>query len=180
MDPIQDSEELGVVIRTDFSNEEAWSAFCQKVQTAQKELMSDITNGDPNADHEGTSTDVAMQEVSEQAGNVNDEESDESSDEGMISDIIKFINPTEEAERAQLTNISNITALRLFNDTDIRQAPSPGPNVKRISPPHPLIDQNGWQEIYTGKNLWVFDARSNNDGCVRVVSQTGDFYGTAT
>jgi len=43
-----------------------------------------------------------------------------------------------------------------------------------------LIDQGGWQEIYLGKQLWIYDSRSNSDDCVRVVSQVGDFYGTAT
>jgi hypothetical protein len=79
-----------------------------------------------------------------------------------------------------LTNISNIVALRLFNDVDVRLAPSPPTGTKRISPQNPLIDQGGWQEIYTGKNLWIYDTNSNSDECVRVVGQEGDFYGTAS
>ena len=44
-----------------------------------------------------------------------------------------------------------------------------------------LVDYHGWQEVYTGKTLWVYDARSNADGCVRLVSGVGaGMYGTAT
>ena len=87
---------------------------------------------------------------------------------------------SQSADRDRIVNISNLRALRLFNDVDIRPAPSPPPGTKRISPPKPLIDQGGWQEIYSGKNLWIYDLRSNTDECVRVVSQAGDFYGTAS
>lgn len=178
MDPVLEDGELGLVIRTDFSDDEAWNAFCQKIQTSQKELLSDLTNGDAEADHETPSTkDVAMQDVAESSANANDEDSDSSEES---SDIIKFINPTDETERTRIRNISNITALRLFNDVNIRQAPNPGPDTKSIFPQNPLIDQGGWQEIYIGKNLWIYDAKSNNDECVRVVSREGDFYGTAT
>ncbi|KAF8904375.1 hypothetical protein CPB84DRAFT_1772873 [Gymnopilus junonius] len=178
LDPVLEDGELGLIIRTDFSHDEAWDAFCQKVQTAQKELISDLTNGDAEAAREATSPeDVRMQDVTESPANAHDDDSDSS---GESPDIIKFIIPSNEVERSRLRDISNIKALRLFSDVDVRQAPSPGPDRKRISPQNPLIDQGGWQEIYTGKNLWIYDANSNKDECVRVVSQEGDFYGTAT
>ena len=78
------------------------------------------------------------------------------------------------------TNLSNIALLRLFNDVSIDNAPSLPPDMKRISPPSSLIDKDGLQEIYSGKLLWVYDARSNVDQAVRVVSQKGSGYGTAT
>jgi hypothetical protein len=43
-----------------------------------------------------------------------------------------------------------------------------------------LIDLDGWQEIYHGKTIWIYDAKSNVDQCVRLVSHHSDFYGTAT
>jgi len=49
-----------------------------------------------------------------------------------------------------------------------------------MSPPNRLVDQGGWQEVYEGHTIWVYDALSNSDQCVRLVSQAGDFYGTAT
>ena len=76
--------------------------------------------------------------------------------------------------------MSNLRALRLFNDVDIRPTPERPAGTKPISPPCPLIDVLGWQEIYSGKNIWIYDTLSNVDGSVRVVSQTSDFYGTAT
>jgi hypothetical protein len=95
-------------------------------------------------------------------------DSDSSED---VVDILKIM----------ITDIWNIATLRLFNDVDIRRAP-PNPTALKLSSQNPLIDQGGWQEIYSGKQLWIYDSRSNSDECVRVVSQAGDFklYGTAT
>ena len=170
-----EDDELGLIIRTDFSNDAAWKTFCEKIQTYQKELISDLVSGGEPTDSTDTIQDVRMEEGS--STTANDEETDSSTD---VPDIVKILDPSEPADRDRLVNISNLRALRLFNDVDIRPAPSPPPGTKRISPPNPLIDQGGWQEIYSGKNLWIYDLRSNTDECVRVVSQAGDFYGTAS
>ncbi|KAF7362083.1 hypothetical protein MVEN_00553900 [Mycena venus] len=58
--------------------------------------------------------------------------------------------------------------------------PHPPAGTKRYSPPNRLVDKKGWQEIYTGLTIWIYDAQSNNDQCARLVSQEGDVYGTAT
>ena len=87
---------------------------------------------------------------------------------------------TTDLDRAQLANISNITALRLFNDVDIRSAPPIPESASRVKSGHPLIDFHGWQEVYNGKSLWIYDTQSNLDECVRAVSQASDIYGTAT
>lgn len=111
------------------------------------------------------------------------EENDESSSEDEDpSPIFKIINPSSPALRAQFTHISNLTALRLLNEISIRPAPSPPTGEKRLKPPNRLVDHDGWQEIYTGKTLWIYDARSNEDQCVRLVNQTSSdsLYGTAT
>jgi len=179
LDQLLEGDELGLVIRTDFTNHEAWNTFSQKVQVAQNELISELTSNGPGADIDASASgDSTMQEEAGPSANADEEVSDSSDSE--ISDIVKILDPSDEADKIRLTNISNITALRLFNDVDIRPAPVPPAGTKRISPPNPLIDLGGCQEIYTGKNLWIYDARSNSDECVRVVSQAGDFYGTAS
>lgn len=174
-DQLLEGDELGLIIRTDFTNHEAWNTFSQKVQSTQNELISELTSNGPGTDIDAsTSEDSTMKEES-----TSDAEEEES-DSLEISDIVKILDPSDEVDKIKLTNISNIAALRLFNDVDIRPAPVPPAGTKRISPPNALIDLGGWQEIYTGKNLWIYDAQSNTDECVRVVSQTGDFYGTAS
>ncbi|KAF8160942.1 hypothetical protein B0H34DRAFT_698791 [Crassisporium funariophilum] len=176
-----DDDELGIIIRTDFSNEEAWSNFCKKVTDSQKDLISEMTKVDPENPSENTaegSSDVTMKDGPAETATAAVEDGSDSSDESP--EFMKILNPTDEADKRRLSNISNLTALRLFNDVDIRAAPDPPAGTKRVNPPNPLIDQGGWQEIYSGKNLWIYDARSNVDECVRVVGQAGDFYGTAT
>jgi len=181
MDQLLAGEERGLIIRTDFTDDEAWNTFSQKVQVAQKELLFELTdNGsDPSVDDPSTSEDLTMKDEAGPSENVyvDEEESDSSLE---TPDVIKILDPSNETDRCKLTNISNVTALRLFNDVDIRPAPVPPAGTKGIYPPTPLIDLDGWQEIYTGKNLWIYDARSNVDECVRVVSQAGYFYGTAS
>jgi len=108
---------------------------------------------------------------------MNDSSSEESPD---ISPLIKIINAASPTLRALFNNISNLTALRLLNDVDIRPSPAPQTGTGRINPPHRLIDQGGWQEIYSGHTLWIYDAQSNVDQCVRLVSGQSDIYGTAT
>jgi len=179
LDQLLEGDELGLVIRTDFTNHEAWNTFSQKVQVAQNELISELTGNGPGIDIDASaSEDSTMKEEAGPSTNADADEEEDSDSE--ISDIVKILDPSDEADKIKLTNISNITALRLFNDVDIRLAPVPPAGTKRISPPNPLIDLGGWQEIYTGKNLWIYDARSNADECVRVVGQAGDFYGTAS
>ncbi|KAL0072795.1 hypothetical protein AAF712_000558 [Marasmius tenuissimus] len=161
----------GVVLRTDYSEEEAWQSFQLRLKEAQKELTGD---GEPQAGSSSTPDASAddTKAVEEE------EEEEEEEGEGMI---IKVVNPEIQEERALFDNISNLTALRLFNDVDIRSSPAlPSDTKKRISPPHRLIDHSGWQEIYTGVTLWIYDKKSNTDKSVRLVSLEGDIYGTAT
>ena len=101
--------------------------------------------------------------------------SESSSDQGPI---ISVLDPSLEI-RPYFSDISNLTALRLLNDVDIRKL-TIAPDVKRFSLPSPIVDYDGWQEIYHGKTLWIYDATSNQDQCTRLVSKRSDFYGTAT
>ena len=171
-DYLTEDDQLGLIVRTDFSNEEAWSAFCNQVQVSQKDFISDLTNDSPDQLEESASIPVA---------DGNDEADDNESDSSNEPpDFLKILNPVEQSDRIRFTNISNLRALRLFNDVDIRPTPERPVGTKPVSPPCPLIDVQGWQEIYSGKNIWIYDTLSNVDGSVRVVSQTSDFYGTAT
>jgi len=64
---------------------------------------------------------------------------------------------------------------------DIRPCPTlPEGTKQRIHPPNRLVDQGGWQEIYVGPTIWIYDTQSNKDQCARLVSPQGDIYGTAT
>ena len=109
-----------------------------------------------------------------------DSDSDDDTVGSIPTPLIKVVNPTSTQDRLIFNNISNLTALRLLNDVDIRLSPSPPPGTTRINPPNRLIDQAGWQEIYSGMNIWIYDTLSNIDHCVRLVSQQGNVYGTAT
>lgn len=173
-DHLTEDDELGLIVRTDFSNEEAWSAFCNQVQQSQKDLISDLSLNQPDQEPD-EGNDIQM--ATEDADDADDDESDSSNES---PDFLKILNPVEQSDRIRFTNISNLTALRLFNDVDIRPTPPRPAGTKPISTPNPLIDVSGWQEIYSGKNLWIYDALSNVDGSVRVISQTSNIYGTAT
>jgi hypothetical protein len=108
------------------------------------------------------------------------EESDDESDDSPPTSIISIINPELPEERRLFQKISNIAALQMINDVNLRSAPPRPQGTKKVQPPHPLIDLNDWQEIYTGKTIWIYDAKSVADESVRLVSSAGDVYGTAT
>jgi len=107
--------------------------------------------------------------------NEGEDDDDEDDEPGVL---VKILDPVD--KKAEFENISNIKALRLLNDVDIRPAPSPPVGTKRISPGHRLKDLQQWQEVYTGPTIWIYDAKSNTDRSVRLVSQQNNVYGTAT
>lgn len=169
-DHLLEGQELGILLRTDYADEEAWQAFCGTLQGAEQDLVEAVKQPEPaNADEARSSTETRVE----------DSDSDIESTDGVPYPIIKVVDPSP-TERAIFQNISNLSALRLFNDVDIRPAPSPPSGETRIHPPNRLVDQGTWQEIYSGLNIWIYDTRSNGDQCVRLVSQEGDIYGTAT
>ncbi|ESK91040.1 hypothetical protein Moror_16345 [Moniliophthora roreri MCA 2997] len=170
-DSILSDVEGGVIIRTDFSDEEAWKTFCGKLNRAEEEFRgSDGGHKQLNTDAEGAGDDMEM----------DDDESDDSNEGGSEGLLVKVINPELPEERTLFENISNLTALRLLNDVDIRPAPPLPSDTKCVSTPHRLVDHLGWQEVYSGVNIWIYDAKSNSDRSVRLVSQESDIYGTAT
>ncbi|KAK0195892.1 hypothetical protein F5146DRAFT_975731 [Armillaria mellea] len=159
LDLLLDDVDGGIVLRTDFSNDEAWAAFLSRLKVAEEEYA------ETNKPDEDTKIDD---------GDESDEESEAS------GQLIKVIDPSTPEERSLFQYISNLRVLRLLNDVDIRPAPTLPAGTKRISPPNRLVDRSGWQEIYSGVNIWIYDSRSNTDQSLRLVSQEGDVYGTAT
>ncbi|KIP05096.1 hypothetical protein PHLGIDRAFT_129092 [Phlebiopsis gigantea 11061_1 CR5-6] len=162
---------LGIVVRTDFSNEDAWQAFCDTLQAAEAEFSS-VPEG---------AMDVEADEVPGESSkdDVMDEDDSEDVDVDENAPIFHLI--SDPSQRTVLESLSNLAALRLLNDVDVRPAPTPPTGTKRVKPPNRLVDCHGWQEIYTGKMLWIYDSKSNVDQCVRLVSQQGAMmYGTAT
>jgi len=172
----RDVPELGLIVRTDFSDEAAWSAFCTRLQDSEKELVSVVGSDDTD---ENAPSEQSPHPDNTAPGDSQEDDSDDEEGDGPQG-IFYIINPSAPQERELLENISNLMVLRLFNDVDVRPSPTPPRGTKRIDPPNRLVDYHGLQEIYQGKNLWAYDATSNMDQCVRVVSHCGDMYGTAT
>ncbi|KAJ6593667.1 hypothetical protein B0H19DRAFT_1091489 [Mycena capillaripes] len=176
-DIVGDGPQLGLLLRTEFSNEDAWQTFCARLKSEEQDFIQSV-QPDPSVPMEaaeGSSTgDVKMTDDD------GDDESDDESADGLSAPIVKIIDPVSEQDRAIVQNMSNLGALRLLNDVNIRPAPAPPAGTKRYSPPNRLVDKKGWQEIYTGLTIWVYDTQSNIDQCVRLVSQQSDVYGTAT
>lgn len=170
----RDVPELGLIVRTDFTDEPSWTAFCTRLQDSEKELILGSDDVDDNASKQPPQPDGVGN--SEQDG----DDDEDLGDEDTPPAVFHIINPSSPQERELLAGTSNLTVLRLFNDVDVRPSPTPPHGTKRISPPNRLVDYHGWQEVYRGKNVWIYDTQSNTDQCVRVVNQSGDMYGTAT
>jgi len=176
-DEITDDEApgLGILVRTDFSNDGAWGTFLAKLKEGEEEFSS------PVGREGGTETDQDEPSASASATDVKTDDGENGSDGSSDQDlgpIISILDPSPEI-RPYFSDISNLTALRLLNDVDLRKLVTP-PNTRRFDPPNPIVDYDGWQEIYHGKTLWIYDATSNQDQCARLVSKRSDFYGTAT
>ncbi|KAF8653592.1 hypothetical protein AX16_003870 [Volvariella volvacea WC 439] len=162
-DELSEAREFGLLIRADRSNEAAWQAFLVQLQDAEQKMA------------------VAVRE----SRNMTEEQMagiDEDDDAFVPYPLVRIVDPDDADDRAAFEGISNIGALRLLNDVDVRRAPVPAPGQRRIKPGHRLVDLGGLQEIYSGTDIWIYDALSNQDGCARVVCQEGDssVYGTAT
>ncbi|KAF9653939.1 hypothetical protein BDM02DRAFT_3107105 [Thelephora ganbajun] len=182
-DEIADDEApgLGILVRTDFSNEGAWRSFLEKLREGEGEFSPSAGREEDTGmdqDEPSTSTSAsAPASSSDVKVDVDKADSDGSSDQDS-GPIISILDPSPEI-RPYFSDISNLTALRLLNDVDLRKLAIP-PDAKRFNPPNPIVDYDGWQEIYHGKTLWIYDAMSNQDQCARLVSKRSDFYGTAT
>ncbi|KAF7321435.1 hypothetical protein MKEN_00664000 [Mycena kentingensis (nom. inval.)] len=162
----------------DFSDQEAWEAFCAKLQSAEDEFC---------AEHENPDVDMPDASASAPAASGADANADSDSDSdpeasGIPRPIIKIVSPSPDApaDRALLTGITNLRALRLFSDSVFVRA-RPRPQGVAQATPNRLVDRNGMQECYEGPTIWVYDTRSNEDGCAKLVYGVSDeLYGTAT
>ena len=119
-DPLDDiSDEapgLGVLVRTDFSDEDAWQAFYSKLQEAEREFTSDA---EPMVVENAPAEGVAAQ------NDAMDEDEDEQS-ETEPSNVLFVVN--DPTRKELFANISNLTALRFLNDVEVRRAPHPPPD----------------------------------------------------
>ena len=180
-DHITDGPELGILLRTDYSNEDAWKAFFARLQESEKAFLEDLRTNEGETASQDTSSGSGPYVASTTTTGDADMDSDSDSDaEDEQTSILKVVNATSLPDRMILSNISNLAALRLFNEVDVKPSPTPPAGTRRINPPNRLLDHGGWQEIYEGKSIWIYDGQSNSDQSVRVVSQQGNIYGTAT
>ncbi|KAI0328624.1 hypothetical protein GY45DRAFT_1347039 [Cubamyces sp. BRFM 1775] len=179
-----DAPGVGILLRTDYSDEEAWQAFYAKLQDAESEFASDAAPEVADADMDGEASSAAQGAASSSTdaeGDTAMEDEDADADDGDDAAPIFFVINAPPAERAKFAGISNLAALRLLNDVDVQRAPAPPAGTKRVRPPNRLVDHDGWQEVYSGKTVWIYDAKSNQDQCARLVSQkSAAMYGTAT
>ncbi|KAG2045468.1 hypothetical protein BDR06DRAFT_900642, partial [Suillus hirtellus] len=123
---------------TNFSNEAAWLAFLSQLKEGEKEFADSPLEEDnmmmddqlePNkASPSGT---AATTTTAEDGSHEFDDDS-----ENSLSTIFHIINLSLSQEHALLSNISNLMVLCLFNDVDVRQAPTPPPDTKHIRPPN--------------------------------------------
>lgn len=176
-----DAPGLGVVVRTDFADEGAWAAFCAKLQAAEAEFAAAPEDEAMDTDAPAAGSSSAPADSPAADGEADAEDGEEEDDESDAAPVFFVLNPDDALQRQRLHGLSNLGALRLLNDVDVRPAPVPPAGTRRIAPPNRLVDCDGWQEVYAGKMLWVYDAKSNADQCVRLVSQqSAPMYGTAT
>jgi hypothetical protein len=148
----------GLILRTDFSNDHAWADFCDIVRRSEREGLRDLPSspGGENTEAGG------------------DEDDESSSDEDDPSDTLAFVfvEPPPE-HRDALMNQSNLSLLRIFLDADIAPSHVPSEKAKQIVNNLPICDCDGFQEVYSGRLLWVYDTTSNQDGSVRLVTSHG-------
>lgn len=183
---------VGLIIRTEYSDDSAWSSFVEAVKAAEKDLNA---SDDEDMEEEATgepSTSVSRVEVgSESESESEEEEGDMEVDprnEGPSVRMAKedaslfiFASPPESSPlRSRLSGASNITILRIFNDVTVLHAPTLPSGSRRINPGHRLMDFDGLIEAYEGMTIWIYDERSNRDRAVRLVSLRPDSYGSAT
>lgn len=180
---------LGIVVRTDFTDDEAWSRFLERLERGEEDMrrsmMPESSEAGPSGEGDATE-DVAMRGPAQADQEEEEDSEDDEDDEDAPPRILATLSPPPTSPiRPLLSGLSNIAVLRLLLTPSLRPAPSPPKGIKHDSRNSPLVDRNGWQEVYGGEgelDIWVYDQRSNGDGSVRVVSPSSDVavYGSAT
>ncbi|CAE6426959.1 unnamed protein product [Rhizoctonia solani] len=173
----------GIVVRThlDSKDEPAWSKFLTMLEDLERKSLADL----PDAQME---SDSDSEEEEETDRRNEDEEMAEAESPPICYEsdaLFTVVDPVNQEVyhplRGKLSNASNITLLRLFNDVSVVPSPPLPDNApKRIKPGHRLMDEDGFQEVYTGGRLWVWDHQSTKDQTLRLVSPHVFVYGDAT
>jgi hypothetical protein len=193
----------GIIVRTDFLDDDKWTAFCETVLKSEQAGMADLLNSSVLPE---SATDTPNDErKKDESSSEDDDEQDADGDTAMAgdagdtsahagpgSDAFIFFDPSKQTSASGghpllLQNASNITLLRLFNDIDIVPClPIPKGGRKRAKgsfsklPSARLVDWHRFHEVYSGRMIWVYDPRSNTDGCARLITQRPTKYGLAT
>jgi hypothetical protein len=131
-------------VRTEFSDDRAWQAFLARLQAAEDEIAADAV----------ADADAVMDAPADDS----DDSDEDDEDGGAWPPVFAIVDPPEAARRRVLDGLSNIGALRLLCDAGVRPAPARPAEAKPASP-HRLVDQQGFQEVYDGKGIWIYDAR---------------------
>ncbi|KAF8717761.1 Tryptophan synthase beta subunit-like PLP-dependent enzyme, partial [Rhizoctonia solani] len=182
----------GIVVRThlDSKDEPTWNAFLTTLEDLERKSFGDL----PDAQME---SDSDSDEEEEEEGQGEGEETSQRNEDEEMADagskpicyesdaLFTIVDPVNKEVyhtlRNKLSNASNITLLRLFNDASIAPSPSLSDNApKRIKPGHRLIDEDGFQEVYNGGRIWVWDYQSTKDQTLRLISPQVFVYGDAT
>ncbi|KZW00474.1 hypothetical protein EXIGLDRAFT_721253 [Exidia glandulosa HHB12029] len=177
----------GIVLRTDFTNDEAWSSVRAAIEATERDgwkALSDDVDGDDGEESSGSSdgegegdNDDEMEVDAETAANTaaNAEPSTSTAESEPDTRALIFLSDP------RFDGLSNIAALRLLNDVRItRSIERPLSHSGKSPAPHRLIARDGLREVYMGPQLWIYDAKSNTDRTVRLVERAGAMYGTAT
>jgi hypothetical protein len=183
MDTLTSGPELGLLIRTDYTDDEAWKKCLQGLMREEamawmfERMRREMAEGlEDNASKK--EEDVDMDDGDDDEEGEDAEEEDEDEDEEMEKEEEKeeprppIFKPIAH-DPSLLSDLSNLALLRLFNDVSVHPAPS----SKTIKVSSTLSNHLGYQESYTGKRIWVYDAESNVDGYLRVVEPGGDVTG---
>ncbi|KAG8864330.1 hypothetical protein FRB96_006152 [Tulasnella sp. 330] len=183
----------GVIIRTDYSNDQAWSTFVTIMRDAEQEALEDSDTAMEDGD-DSSEEDSESEEEEEEAKQDPGQSSKPSSPGSGTSNppSVFHILDLPPKQRSHVSNASNIALLRLLTELNIVAAPRPAPprgqyfvspktKDKHVSPMNPLIEKFGYKEVYEGRKIWVYDTLSNTDGCVRLVDGGVDgAYGSST
>jgi hypothetical protein len=177
-----------VVVRTDFSDTTAWSEFLSTLHDGEKELLEveASTEEDPAGGASSDSDSSSEAEPEPEQAPARSTSGALAASAGLSTThpaplaFFSVVDPQAAEDRVAVAGACNLAVLRLFVDADVRAAPAIPQGQKRFKPGHRLFDLDGFQEVYRGRSVWIYDAMSNADGAVRMVNLEGDVYGTAT
>jgi hypothetical protein len=189
----------GIIVRTDFSNDANWSSFLNSVLASEREGIRELVMESRAQQQQTSSTDAPDLDDSSSEDEDDDAQGDnievDEGQSGSSSSSFVIVDPSSSSPSPpQITalapllhNASNLTLLRLFADIDIIPClPVPLGQQRGKKQNYPkasaarLIDAHGLHEIYNGRLIWVYDTKSNTDGCARLISGRPTSYGTAT